>query len=77
MKKSQTKSGLFQLEKLVSRKTLSKLHYKSLLKRVHNKLCRLHKILKDFTVSLKMIDAIDKKQMYDSVIMWIENASEE
>jgi len=28
----------------------------------------VHKILKYFTVALKMIDVIDKKQMYDSVI---------
>jgi len=32
---------------------------------------------KDFTVALKMIDVIDKKQMYDSVIAGKENASED
>jgi len=30
-----------------------------------------------FTISLKMINAIDKKQMYDNVIMGKENASKE
>jgi len=32
---------------------------------------------KDFTVDLKMIDVIDKKQMYDSVLTRKENASED
>jgi len=34
----------------------------------------MHRILKRFTVALKMIDLVDKKQMYDSVITGKENA---
>jgi len=70
--------ALFQLERLGSGKTLSELHiyYKSLLERVYNH-AGCTKYLKDFTVALKMINVIDKKQMYDSVIMGKENASKE
>jgi len=81
-KKIQTKSGFFlaffQSERLGSGKTLSKLHihYKSLLKRVYNQAGCTEK-WKNFTVALKMINFIDKKQMYDSVTTEKENASKE
>jgi len=57
---------------------LSKLgiHYKSLLKKVYNH-AGCAKYLKDFTVALKMMDAIGEKQTHDSVIMGQENASKE
>jgi len=76
--KSKTKSGFFQSERLGSGKALSELHiyYKSLLKRVYNR-AGCTKYWKDFTLALKMIDAIDKKHMYDSVVTGKENASEE
>jgi len=58
----------FQLEWLGSGKTLSELHihYKSLLTRVYDHAgctehCRFH-------CCLNVIDVIDKKQMYDSII---------
>jgi len=37
----------------------------------------MHKILEIFTVALKMIDFIDKKQMHDSVIAGKVNACKE
>jgi len=70
--------AFFQSEWLGSGKALSELHihYKSLLKRVYNH-AECTKYWKDFTVALKMIDAIDKKQVHDSVIVGKENASKE
>jgi len=70
--------GIFQSERLGSGKTLSELHIrcKSLLKRVYNHVgCT--KYWKYFTVSLKLMDVIDKKQMYHNVITWKENVSKE
>jgi len=62
-------SGFFQPERLGSGKILSELrfHYISLLKRVYDHVGRT-KFCKDFTVALKVIDVIYRKQMYDSVI---------
>jgi len=62
-------SGFFQSERLGSGKTLSELHihYKSPLTRVHDH-AGCTEYCKDFTVNLKMIDVIGKKQMYESVI---------
>jgi len=57
-------------------KTLSELHihYKYLLMRVYGHVgCTEY--CKDFTVALKMIDVINKKQMYDGAITGKENAS--
>jgi len=59
----------FQSDRLSSDKTLSELHihYKFLVTRVcYHAGCT--KYCKNFTVALKMIDVIDKKQMHDSVI---------
>ena len=71
-------SGFLQSERLGSGKTLSELHihYKSLLKRVYNH-AGCTKYWKYFTVALKMIDGIDKKQTYHNVITGKENASKE
>jgi len=59
----------FQSDRLSSDKTLSELHihYKSLVTRVYYH-AGCTEYCKNFTVALKMIDVIDKKQMYDSVI---------
>jgi len=56
----------FQSERLGSSKTLSDLHihYKALMKRVYDH-AGCTEYCKDFTVALKMIDVIDKKQMYN------------
>jgi len=71
-------SGFFQSERLGSGKTLSELHihYKSLLKRVYNH-AECAEYWKNFIFALKVINVIDKKQMYDSVIMGKENVSKE
>jgi len=66
----------FQSDRLGSGKTLSELHihYKSLATRVYYHAgCREY--CNNFTVALKMIYVIDKKQMHDSVITWKEYAS--
>ena len=82
IKKTQTKSvfflAFFQSEGLGSGKTLSELHihYKFILKRVCNR-AGCTKYWKDFTVALKMIEFIDKKQIYDSVISGKVNVSKE
>ena len=52
------------------------IHYKSLLKRIYNH-AGCTKYRNYFTVSLKMINVIDKKQMYHNVITGNENVSEE
>jgi len=62
--KSQTKFGFFQSKRLGSDKALSELHihYKSVLTRVYDHAgCKEY--CKDFTVALKIIDVIFKKQM--------------
>jgi len=79
-KRSQTKSGFFQSERLGSAKPLSELHiqHKSLLTRVHghdHAVCKEYG--KGFTVALKMIDVFHKKQMYDSVIARKENGAKD
>jgi len=64
--KKPDKIWLFQPEK---RETLSEvhIHYKSLLTRVYDRAgCTEH--CKDFTAALKMIDFINKRQMYEGVI---------
>ena len=68
----------FQSDKLGSDKTLCELHihYKSFATRVYYHAgCTEH--CKNFTVALKMIYVIDKKQMRDSVITDKEYASED
>ena len=73
--------AIFQSERLGSGKTLSKLHIfiTNLFRRVY--LCRVRKTLFEkillITVTLKMIDVIDEKQMHDSLIVGKENASNE
>jgi len=77
-KTGQKKSGVFQAERLVSRKTLSELyiHYKFPLTRIYDHAgCKEY--CEDFTVALKMIDVFNKKQMYDSAITGKENASKD
>jgi len=66
------------LERLGSGKTLSELHihYKSLLKRVYDH-AGWPEYLRNFTVPLKIITVIDKKQMHDSIITGKENASKD
>ena len=61
-----------------SGKTLSELHihYKSLLTRVRDH-AGYKEYWNDFTVALKIIDVIYKKQMQDSVITGKENASKD
>ena len=61
----------FQSERLGSGKTLSKLyiHYKSLVKRVYNH-AEYAEYWKKITFAIKMINVIDKKQMYDSLQLW-------
>jgi len=67
------KSGFFlayfQSDRLGSGKTLSELliHYKSLATKVYYH-AGCTEYCKNFTVALKMIDVIDKKQIHDSVI---------
>jgi len=65
----QTKSGFFQPERLGSGKILSELriHHKSLLMRVYDH-AGCTEYCKAFTVALKVIDVINRKQMCDSVI---------
>jgi len=68
----------FQSDRLGSGKTLSELHihYKSLATRVyHHAGCAEY--CKNFTVALKMIYVIDKKQMHNSVITGKEYASKD
>ena len=62
--------AVFQSERLDSIKTLSELHihYILLLTRVYD-LAGCTEYCKNFAVALKMIDAFDKKQMYDRVII--------
>ena len=69
IKKSQNNLAYFQSDRLSSHKALSKLHihYKSLVTRVYYH-AGCTEYCKNFTVALKMIDVIDKKQMHDSVI---------
>jgi len=80
-RKSQTTSGffwLFQSERLGSGKTLSELHihYKSLLTRVYYHAgCKEY--CKDFSVTLKMFNLFNKKQISDRVITRKGNASED
>jgi len=79
--KSQKKIWLlayFQSDRLGSGTTLSKLHihYKSLATRVYYH-AGCAEYCKKFTVALKMIYAIDKKQMHDSVITGKEYASKD
>jgi len=74
--KKPDKIWLFQPERRDSGKTLSEvhIHYKSLLTRVCDRAgCTEH--CKDFTAALKMIDIINKRQMYESVITGKENTS--
>jgi len=69
IKKARQNLSFFQFERLGSGKTLSNLHiyYKYLLTRVCDHAgCKEY--CNDFTVAVKTIDTIDKKQMYDSVI---------
>jgi len=72
-----TFSDFFQLERLGSGKTLSKLHihYKFLLTSLWP--CRVQRILQRFFCCPKMFNLINKKQMYDSVISRKESASKE
>jgi len=68
----------FQSERLGPGKTLSELHihYKSLLTKVYDP-AGWKEYCKDFTVALKMLNSVNKKQMYDSVIKRKENASKD
>ena len=70
--------SLFPKSKRCDGKTLSELHihYKSLQKRVYNHAGCIQ-YWKNFTVALKMINVVDKKQTYDSVMTRKENASKE
>jgi len=68
----------FQSDRLGSGKTLSELHihYKSLATKVYYH-AGCTDYYKNFTVALKMIDVIDRKQMHDSVITGKEYASKD
>ena len=68
--------AFFRSARLGSGKALSELRIHSLLKRVYNHAGCI-KYWKDFTVSLKMIDAVDKKQMCHNVITVKENGFKE
>jgi len=67
-----------QSDRLGSGKTLSELHihYKSFATRIYYH-AGCTEYCKNFTVALKMIDVIDKKQMHYSVIMGKEYASKD
>ena len=75
--KYQPKSGFFyffQSEKLGSGKTLSELRYKSFLTGVYDHAgCKEY--CKDFTSALKIFSVFNKKQMYDTVLTGVKNAS--
>jgi len=78
IKKARQNLDFFQPEKLDSGKTLSDLHThcQFLLTRVHDHAgCK--EFWKGFTVTLKMFDVFNKKQMYDHVITGNENASKD
>jgi len=68
----------FQSDRLGSGKTLSELHThsKSLATRVYYH-AGCTEYCKNFTVALKIIDVIDKKEMHDSVITGKEYASKD
>jgi len=66
--------AFFQSERLGSGKTLLELYS---LQISSERVCRLRRILKKIDFCPKIISVIDKKQMYDNVIMGKENASKE
>jgi len=76
--KSQKNLAHFQSDRLGSGKSFSELHihYRSLATRVYYH-AECTEYCEYFTVVLKMIDVIDKKQMHDSVIMGKEYASKD
>jgi len=78
IKKARQNLAFFSPKRLGSGKTLSELHihHKSLLKRLYDH-AECAKYRQKFTFALKNINVIDKKQMYDSVIIGKENASKE